>query len=60
MDILNALKRLRDDMKTWVTNNIMAIIEKTDADKAEIKSYIDAAIAERLNQSDINIVKVDE
>lgn len=30
MNILNALKRLRDDIKAWVTNNLNALNEKID------------------------------
>lgn len=30
MDILNILKRLRDDIKTWVTNNINVLNQKID------------------------------
>ena len=40
MDILNALKQLRDDIKTWVTTNINALNTKIDEKTIPIDSEL--------------------
>lgn len=40
MNILNALKQLRDDIKTWVTNNLNALNAKIDAKTIPIDSEL--------------------
>jgi predicted aspartyl protease len=40
MDILNALKQLRDDLKTWVTNNLNALDAKIDSKTIPIDSEL--------------------
>ena len=42
MDILNALKQLRDDLKTWVTNNLNALNAKIDEKTIPIDSELSA------------------
>lgn len=42
MNILNALKQLRDDMKTWVTNNLNALNVKIDEKTIPIDSELDS------------------
>lgn len=58
MDILNILKQLRDDLKTWVTNNLSALNAKIDEKTIPIDSELSAtstnpvqnkAITEALN-----------
>lgn len=48
MNILNALARLRDDIKTWATNNLNALNTKIDnkLDSAALPDAIDNAIAQ--------------
>ena len=40
MNILNALKQLRDDLKTWVTNNLNALNAKIDSKTIPIDSKL--------------------
>lgn len=58
MDILNILKQLRDDLKTWVTNNLNALNAKIDEKTIPIDSVLDTeslnpiqnkAVAEKIN-----------
>lgn len=42
MNILNALKQLRDDIKTWVTNNLNALNKKIDEKTIPIDSKLDS------------------
>lgn len=42
MDILNAFKQLRDDLKTWVTNNLNALNAKIDEKTIPIDSELSA------------------
>ena len=41
MDILNALKQLRDDLKTWATNNFNALNTKIDEKTIPIDNKLD-------------------
>lgn len=43
MNILNALKQLRDDLKTWVSNNLNALNAKIDEKTIPIDSELSAA-----------------
>lgn len=42
MNILDALKQLRDDIKAWVTNNLNAINTKIDQNKVQIDNKLDS------------------
>lgn len=42
MNILNALKQLRDDIKAWVTNNLNALNEKIDEKTIPIDNKLDS------------------
>lgn len=42
MNILNALKQLRDDIKTWVTNNLNALNAKIDEKTISIDSELNS------------------
>ena len=42
MNILNALKQLRDDIKTWVTNNLNALNAKIDEKTIPIDNKLDS------------------
>jgi hypothetical protein len=48
MDISNILKRLRDDIKIWVVNNINALNQKIDSkvDSNVLPEVIDNALAQ--------------
>lgn len=43
MDILNAIKKLRDDLKVWVTNNLNALNRKIDEKTIPIDNELDSS-----------------
>lgn len=43
MDILNVLKKLRDDLKVWVTNNLNALNRKIDEKTIPIDNELDSS-----------------
>lgn len=55
MNILNALTRLRDDIKTWVTNNINSLNTKIDnkLDSSTLPGAINDAIAQAKESGDL-------
>lgn len=55
MNILNVLARLRDDIKTWVTNNINNLNTKIDnkLDSGALPGAIDDAIAQAKKSGDL-------
>lgn len=55
MNILNALARLRDDIKTWVTNNINSLNTKIDnkLDSSVLPGAINDAIAQAKESGDL-------
>lgn len=62
MDILNALVRLRDDIKTWVTNNINSLNTKIDnkLDSGALPGAIDDAITQAKESGDLKGEKGDD
>lgn len=62
MDILNILKRLRDDIKTWVTNNLNVLNTKIDnkLDSGALPGAIDNAIAQAKESGDLKGEKGDD
>ena len=52
MNIIEALVKLRDDLKTWVTNNL-----KTKADKEEVDAAV-AAVEEKIPIVDYPVISV--
>ena len=62
MDILNILKRLRDDIKTWVTNNINILNTKIDnkLDSGALPGAINAAITQAKESGDLKGEKGDD
>lgn len=62
MNILNALVRLRDDIKTWATNNLNALNTKIDnkLDSAALPGAIDNAIAQAKESGDFKGEKGDD
>jgi hypothetical protein len=62
MNILNALARLRDDIKTWVTNNINNLNTKIDnkLDSGALPGAIDDAIAQAKESGDLKGEKGDK
>lgn len=62
MDILNILKRLRDDIKLWATNNMNVLNTKIEnkVDKDELLYAIDNAIAQAKESGDLKGEKGDD
>lgn len=62
MNILNALARLRDDIKTWVTNNINNLNTKIDnkLDSSVLPGAINDAIAQAKESGDLKGEKGDD
>ena len=62
MNILNALVRLRDDIKTWATNNFNALNKKIDnkLDSDVLPGAIDDAIAQAKESGDFKGEKGDD
>lgn len=71
MDILNILKRLRDDIKTWVTNNLYFLNTQIEnkVNKDELlyaieglasEPYVDAKVASLVNSAPETLNTIDE
>lgn len=58
MDILNALKQLRDDLKTWVTNNINALNVKINSINDSVgDTPVATQISQAINEQELSISK---